>query len=221
MIDISTFLIKDLSVADSDSHKFVAISHTWITIDWVLKIFGSSLPFSVLFSCTLFWLVCNSVRILCLFDLSELIVFVKGWLSNRNHMVNHIPKDTFWAWNSCQRPLVGPSSVEVKKFNELVHVQWSFLYFLFVSFQREERLLLTGLRHFLGLSINQVRQESVVEIDGMLMLRSDLFFDIVEVGIWHAFENESQNTVAELRAILNIWAWVLVLHLMDNMHLQV
>jgi len=102
--------------------------------------------------------------------------------------------------------LVGPSSVEVKKFNELVHVQWSFLYFLFVSFQREERLLLTGLRHFLGLSINQVRQESVVEIDGMLMLRSDLFFDIIEVGIWHAFENESQNTVAELRAILNIWA---------------
>jgi hypothetical protein len=45
-----------------------------------------------------------------------------------------------------------------------------------------------------------------VEIDGILMLRRDLFFKIVEVGIWHAFENESQDTVAELRAVLNIWA---------------
>ena len=117
--------------------------------------------------------------------------------------------------------MVGPSSVEVKKLNELVHVQWGFLFLVFVSFQREERLLLTGVRHSLGLSINHVSQKFVVEIDGILMLRSDIFFNIVEVGIWHAFENESQDTVAELRAILNIWACVLVLHLMDNMHLQV
>ena len=53
------------------------------------------------------------------------------------------------------------------------------------------------------------------------MLWGDLFLNIVEVGIWHAFEDESQDTVAELRAILNIWASVLVLYRMDNMHLQV
>jgi hypothetical protein len=102
--------------------------------------------------------------------------------------------------------LVGPSSVEIKKLNELVHVQWGFLFLVFLSFQREERLLLTGVRHSLGLSINHVRQKFVVEIDGILMLRSDLFSKIIEVGIWHAFENESQDTVAELRAVLNIWA---------------
>ena len=191
MVNISTFLIKDLSVADSDSHEFVAISDAWVSIDWVLKIFSSSLPFSVLFSGTLFWLVGNSVRVLFLFDLSELIVFIKGGLSNRNHVVNHIPKDTFWAWNSCQRSLVGPSSVEVKKLNEFVHVQWGSFLLHFVSFQREERLLLTGVRHSLGLSINHISQESVVEINGMLMLRRNILFNIVEVWIWHAFENES------------------------------
>jgi hypothetical protein len=95
MIEVSAFLIKNLSVTNSNSHKFVAISDTRVTIDWVLNIFGSSLPVSVLFSSTFFWLVANSVGELCLFDLSELIVFVKGGLSNRNHVVNHIPKDTF------------------------------------------------------------------------------------------------------------------------------
>jgi len=155
------------------------------------------------------------------FDLSELIVFVKGGLSNWNNVINNIPKDTFWAWNSCQRSLIGPSSVEVEKLNELMHVKTFSLLDVLVSFQREERLLLTVVSYSWGLSINQVRQESVVEIDGISMLWGDLFLDIVEVRIWHAFENESQDTVAELRAILNIWACVLVLYRMDNMHLQV
>ena len=149
MIDISAFLIKDLSVADSDSHKFVAISDAWVTIDWVLKIFGSRLPFLI---GSTFKLSSNSVGELMFFDLSELIIFVKGGLSNWNHVVNDIPKDTFWAWNSCQRSLVGPSSVEVKKLNELVQVK-GFLFLYFVV-QREERFLLTGVRHSFVLSIN-------------------------------------------------------------------
>jgi len=180
MEDISSILIEYLSVANSDSHELVTMSSAWVTIDWILKIFSGSLPFWWLLDSTFCWVVVDSIGILMLFNLSELIEFVKCWLSNWNNFFDHVPKDSLWAWNRSQRSLVGPSSVEVKERNELVHVDRSCL-----GFQSEKWFLICYL------IINHLRQSFVMEINSEDFFSWNFFGQLFEEWFWDTFKNEA------------------------------
>jgi hypothetical protein len=125
---------------------------------------------------------------LVLLNFSKVIKFIESCLSDRDHLFYNIPKDAFGAWNSGQRPLVSPSSVELQQLHKLSQVQR----FSFSKRQVVSLMMLSTLK----LRVSKISQELVMEVKVYLWL---VLPHIGKVGVWHHFEQEAQDTVAELR----------------------
>jgi hypothetical protein len=98
-----------------------------------------------------------------------------------------------------------------------------FLLFPFVVFslQGEERLLLAGFCDSVGLRINHFWEKFVMIINSILLICWETLSEVIEVRVWHALENEAHDAVRELWAALVVWASILTLHSVDNVHLQI
>lgn len=70
----------------------------------------------------LFLLGGKFVEYLPFLDLSVFQEHVKGRLAKWNDVFKNVPKDTLGEWCSRKRTSVGPSSVELKQFDELGEV---------------------------------------------------------------------------------------------------
>ena len=145
---------------------------------------------------------------LFLFNLSKSIEFIESGLSDRNYLFYNVPEDTLSAWNSSQGSLVRPSSVEVQKLNELSQVEfWSLEDLSWVS-QSE--------LHVLSFCSSQACEEFVMKVG---ITHWVVFLSQAEVGVWHDLEEETQNTVAELRELLT--GSDLALHTVNDVHFQI
>lgn len=193
VVNRSAVALDDLSVANSDSHEFVAILHEGVSVDWVLL--GLSLVQPWVFAWAL-------VGKLGFFNLSEGVVLVHGRLSDWDDLFDDVPEDSLGARDGGQRSRVSPSSVELENFNEFLEV--------------EVVASTSAHSHVFGLSGCELRQESVVVLD---IKRKAHLLDSVEEGLWNNLEEESQNTVAELRWLVSLGK--AALKSVDNVHFQI
>lgn len=104
VIDWSTVDINNFSIAYCNSHELLSILYDWVSIEWIFFFLGFIQP--------RVWAI-SFISELGFFDFSKVIKFIESWLSDRNDLFYNVPKDTFRAWNSSQRALVSPSSVEL------------------------------------------------------------------------------------------------------------
>jgi len=109
VVNGSTVCLNYLPVADGNSHELVTVLNEGVPVDWIFSVLGFVQPSVSAIS---------FIGILLFLYLSEVIKFIEGGLSDRNHLFYNIPKDTLRAWNSGQRALIGPSSIELEQFNE-------------------------------------------------------------------------------------------------------
>ena len=117
MVDRPIVDILHLSVAHSHFHELVALVILALVVLW--EVGPSSTKFVKL---VLLLLTHDVVGADLLLNLSEVSVHVHGLLSDWDHGVNNVPKDTLDKWSGGQGSLIGESSVEVNELDKLFQI---------------------------------------------------------------------------------------------------
>jgi hypothetical protein len=110
VVDWSPVNINNFSIANRDSHELVSVPDNRVSVEWVLFFFSLIQPSIRAIS---------YIGKLIIFNFSKVIKFIEGLLSDWNDLFYNIPKDPLGAWNSGQRALVSPSSVELQELDKL------------------------------------------------------------------------------------------------------
>jgi hypothetical protein len=122
VINWSIVGVLDLSVAHCDLHELASLVVLALVVLWEL---GSGL--SEFVKVVLAFGTDHVVGGDFLLHSSELDVLVHGGLSDWDHSVNQVPKDTFDEWGGSQGSLIGESLVEVDQLHKLAEVKRTLL----------------------------------------------------------------------------------------------
>lgn len=148
VINWSIILVLNLSGAHSDLHELSPLVILALMVVWPM---GPCL--GELAQLILSLLGHDVVRTDLLRNFSEIGVLVHCCLGDRDHRVDHIPKDPLYQWGSCQGTSVGKSSVEVNKIDKFLQVKRTVLGVVGVVY----------FHLFVHLLVNKGFQELVVE----------------------------------------------------------